>query len=207
MEIQGTVGPQVLADGAVRNIRQGKAGESIIQDAHARLYEAVSRGAVWTAANAVAGVAHGTAFGTAPPFSIYNPPLSGKNIVLWQISMGYVSGTVGAGSVLIGSAAQTTTPTGGSVLTPKNNLIGSAAASATVCNSGSTLALTPTIVRPAFMLFPVLATTAIPYPLPKEMLDGEIMVAPGQVLVLQGVGTGGTTPLMIFSATWEETPI
>jgi hypothetical protein len=67
---------------------------------------------------------------------------------------------------------------------------------------------TPTILRPAFSTSAFLATTAIaPFTQFKDDLQGEFIIQPGTVLVLQGVAAAGTSPLVIFSVTWEEVTI
>jgi hypothetical protein len=73
--------------------------------------------------------------------------------------------------------------------------------------TGSTVIGTPTIVKPAFILGAALATTAIFPAQVKDYVDGEIVVPPGSVLVMQEIGAAGSTPLVVFSATWEEVPI
>jgi hypothetical protein len=98
--VTGKVGIQSNADGSTTLLRQGKQGQLISDSLHGQYFESNLRTTVYTASNAVAGVAPGTALGTTPPIAIYNPINSGVNAVVRNASVGYVSGTLGAGSSL-----------------------------------------------------------------------------------------------------------
>jgi hypothetical protein len=208
MQIEGRVGVQTLQDGAQQPPRIGHAGEIIVDDVHGRNYESVYRGGVFVASTAVAGVAPGTALSTTPPFILYNPTANTKNLAIRKTSVGYVSGTLGAGTIVYATSAQAAAPTGGTAITPKNCLLGNGASSSAFAYSGSTLSATPSIVRPsAFNFGAFLATTAaINPPLIEEVAD-EFLLTPGNVFVMAGVAAAGTSPLVLLSATWEEVPV
>ncbi len=206
-QVEFRVGVQQLQDGAQQPPRLGRAGELVSQDAHGRFYEAVYRGNVWGGSNPVAGVAPGTALATAGvPLGLYNPPGSGKNLVVLRSSAGYVSGTLGAGSIVYGAAAQSVNPTGGAQVTPKSNLLGNAATGAGILWSGGTWTNAPAILRPAYTLGAFLATTASFNPPLIDEVAGEYIVTPGNYFALMGIAAAGTTPLMLFGLTWEEVP-
>ena len=40
-----------------------------------------------------------------------------------------------------------------------------------------------------------------------DVIDGSVIVTPGTAVVLQGVATAGTSPLVNFGFTWEEIPV
>jgi hypothetical protein len=201
------VGPQINQDGTTCIQRATKDGATTAQDAHGRYYESVVRGATFTAANAVAGVAPGTALSATPPLALWNPPNSGKNLIITWTSVGYVSGTLGAGTIVFAVVPlQTTKPTGGTQLVPQCNLIGSTVGVG-IPFTGSTLVATPTIFMPLWTVGAALATTAtFPASLAIEV-NGTVIVPPGAVLAIQGIAAAGTTPLVIFALSWEEVSV
>jgi len=209
--IEGQVGPRIVSDGAETEVRLGRMGCVVTTDAHGRYTENTTRGYVYSASTAVAGVAPGTALSTTPPLALWNSPGSQVNLcVLWS-QLGYVSGTIGAGTVVYAYVLQqTTTPTTGTELaTVCNNL--SAARSRGRVFQGSTLASTPLILYPAHTLQPTLATAPAaggfaPAAVSKDEVAGGIVVPPGAVLVMQGVAAAGTAPLVLMGMAWEEFP-
>jgi hypothetical protein len=205
MDLEGRVGPQPAADGAAQKVRLGRTGCVSVGSAHGDYYEASSRGNVFSGNTAAAGVAPGTAFSTTPPWALWNPTSSGKTLNLLLVSLGYVSGTLGAGTISFGLVAgQALAPTGGTELVPQCNLLNNSRGSGRVFQ-GSTLAATPTLLRPFCSMGPALATTAAFPFMVKDLLDGEFSVPPGSVFVVQGSALGaGTSPLVLFGGTWEE---
>lgn len=197
-----------VGDGTAARFRQGKTGEAVFSMAHGRLYEASSRGLMFTASVPVAGVAHGTAFGTTVPLTIYNPPLSGVNLALKRLVLGYVSGTLGAGFIGIGQSFQGNSAPSGTALVPVSNLLGSSGGGKARFFSGAnSVTGTPTIVRPSFT-YSAFAGAAGPIPPPLvDEIDDELIVVPGGLVAFQGIGTGGTTPLILIACSFEEVPI
>lgn len=208
MQIEGRVGPQVLSDGAQQVPRMGKDGAFAAQDAHARYQEAVYRGGVYSSCTAAAGVAPGTALGTTPPFALYNPTASGKNLVILRTSLGYVSGTLGAGTIMYAKwSPQVASPTGGTAGVVQSNLLGGGSAGSGLVFSGSTLSGSPLVLRPAFTLGAFLASTASINPPLVDEVAGEFIVSPGGVFVMQGITAAGASPLVLFGCSWEEIPV
>lgn len=202
---EAKVGPQLGSDGSILTIRADKTGAPVFAQAHGAYAEPAYRGAIMDACNSVAGIAHGTALSTTPPICLWNPPSSGKNLSILKVSLGYVSGTLGAGSIVYGVVpSQVTVPSGGTELTPQCALLG-APRGVGRAFAGSTLAATPTILRPAFTIgaFAGGANTPIDT---IDIVDGSIIVALGTVFVVQGIATAGTSPLVIFAITYEEIP-
>jgi hypothetical protein len=159
---------------------------------------------MFTASIAVAGVAPGTALSTTPPMAVLNPLNSGYNLAVLKTSIGYVSGTLGAGSIVYAFVTpQATVPTGGTELTPVSDLIGQIRGAGRAF-SGSTLSGTPLIIRPAYNMGAALATTALGVSVCQDLVEGEIMIPPATCFVMQGVAAAGTTPLVILSVVWEE---
>jgi hypothetical protein len=200
------VGPQALSDGVVAAVRGDKTGAQVITAAHATYAEAVLRGGVMEACTGVAGVAPGTVLSTTPPFALWNPPSSGRNLIVMKATLGYVSGTFGGGSILFGYVpSQTTVPSGGTELVPANAMLGFPRGVGRVFQ-GSTLVSVPLVLRPSFVMGAWVGTTPTPPSNELDIVDGGIVVAQNTVLVMQGLAGAGTTPLAMFAITWEEVP-
>lgn len=201
------IGYRKVADGAIVTLRGDRTGALLTTDAHTNYVDPVGRGAVMVVSNAVAGVAPGTAFSTTPPLALWNPPSSGKNLAIFKTALGYVSGTLGAGTICYGiMASQTTVPTTGTELVPNNALIGFPRGVGRAF-TGSTWSAAPTIYRPAYTLGAFLATTAsVQSPL-VDIIDGGIILTPGTGFAMQGIAAAGTSPLVIMSIAWEELDI
>ena len=207
VNMDGIAGQVVVGDGATKTIRLDRTGALVNSQCHAEYHEPCTRATIMVASNAVAGVAPGTALSTTPPMALWNPPNSGVNLVLMKTAMGYVSGTLGAGSLVYAYVAnQTTVPSTGTELTPVCNKLGFARGQGRAF-TGSTLASTPLILRPAYSMGAFLATTAIQPFQCQDMVEGCIIVPQGAVFVMQGVAAAGTSPLAILSVEWEEVPV
>lgn len=163
---------------------------------------------LFAVATGVAGVAPGTALSTTPPIILWNPPQSALvapnrevTAILESARLAYVSGTLGAGVVVYGIIDQATAPTGGTDLTSSIKAThGSPLTAMVKAYQGSTLSGTPAQLFPAFTV----ASSPSGVGLLKDMLEGEIALAPGKALVLQEVGAAGTSPLVQFSLQWLE---
>jgi hypothetical protein len=202
-------GPFTASDGVNNNRgRSTRTGEQAVQLVHPSYWEAVSRGSVYSASIAAAGVAPGTALSTSPAFQIYNPTGSGKNLVMLQSSLSYISGTLGAGAVVYSVwGPQVAAPTGGTALTVRNALVGGGSAGSATGYTGSTISGTSLLLRPMCGLGASLASTAVNPWVVKDQLDGEFVIAPGYVFCIQGITAAGSTPLVVISATWEEVTV
>ena len=193
-------------NGVITELRGDRTGALVTTNAHGFYSESVSQGAVMECSTAVAGVAPGTALSTTPPYFLWNPPASGKNLIVLKTAMGFVSGTLGGGSILMAAVtAQMTVPTGGTELTPVATLIGAPRGVGRVFQA-STVASTPTILRPIFSIGAFTGTTAQVPVDTVDVIDGSIVIPPGSGICLQGLASAGTSPLVIFSMMWEEVP-
>jgi len=207
VDFEGKVGPQALSDGSRAQARLMTTGELAASQVHARYWEAVRRGTVYSGCTGAAGVAPGTALSTTPPFTLYNPKTSGKHLTVLMALMGYISGTLGAGTVVyaVNTDPTAAAPTGGTALTAINALLGGPAGVGQVFQ-GATLPAVPTIYRP----FAVVGAFAGGAESPKvvvQELDGSIIVAPGCALSLQAIAGAGTSPLVLFGMVWEEVAV
>jgi hypothetical protein len=177
---------------------------------HARFFELASRARLFTASGAVGGVTHGTAFGTTSPIALCNPVGSHVAAVVSHVAIGYVSGTLGLGEYLWGQATQATVIAGALTTTQGQPMVGTQCRGAAACNAYSNTALTgtPTLLRPSGLVYtPMLATTVQLSVAMREQIEGAFIVLPGSRIVLQGVGSAGTTPLLVHSISWYEVPL
>lgn len=201
---EGKVGFQPQADGSFATMRMGKTGEQIVSNAHGKYYEAAMRGTMFSATIAAAGVAPGTALSTSPAFQIYNPTGSGKLVSIKQVFVGYVSGTLGAGTLVHAqNQAQPSAPTGGTELTPVCSLLNGSRGAARAF-TGSTIAAASTLIRTSMSMGAALASSVSFPTLVMDEVDGSIVIPPGVVYCYQGIAAAGTSPLLIISALYEE---
>lgn len=196
-----------VGDGADVAARLGKTGEVMVSEAHARYYEASSRAVLWSACTATSGVAPGTSLSTTAAFWLHNPIGSGKNLALVTASVGYISGTLGAGSIYLTSHAGVAIANpAGTPIIPRGGMLG---VSATPAAAPLTTATVPTQV-PLFPLwtFGAALATSVAFPAALSIpLEGMVVVPPGFGVGLHSVATGGTSPLVTFGMVWEEIPI
>ena len=207
-EINGKVGPGYANDGSLVDPRMTKDLGLVCQDLHGRFYESTYRGNTFIASTAVAGVAPGTALSTTPPFTLYNPLGSGTNLSIVSASIGYISGTLGAGTIVyaVNNNTAQAAPTGGTSLVPINTFVGNNTLPHGKAFQGATLAVAPTILRDCVILGAFAGAAAL-FPPIRDIVDGTIIIIPGASISLQGVAAAGTTPLLTFAVTWEEIPV
>lgn len=157
---------------------------------------------IFSVSNAAAGVAPGTVLSTTPPLTLWNPTDSKKNLIVLEALCGYVSGTLGAGFLAYASATQATAPTGGTDLTSsiRAGVLGNTNTASAKAYTGSTLAFTPTLHKPAL----ILQASAPFVPVPRVYEEGALIVLPGQALCLQAIAAAGASPLVVLGLTWIE---
>jgi hypothetical protein len=207
-EIETRVGPSTGQDGAKLGLRGDRDGALVVQLANGRYVEAVRRGAVYIASISAAGVAPGTALSTTPPFTLYNPASSGKLVVPLRTTVGFVSGTLGAGSLVYATNNNpvAAAPTGGTGLTAYNQLLGGAQNNAARAYTGATVPATPTLLRPMCSVGAFTTSTAVPPQPMIDDLDGAFAIKPGCSISVQGIAAAGTSPLVIIAMSWVEIP-
>jgi hypothetical protein len=212
MELELVVGSgrAGIGDGGGIEARGNRLGELVVSDGLPRFAEWASRGKVWVGTTAAAGVAPGTAIGTSPAFYLHNPIGSGTALVPIGAWLGYVSGTLGAGSLVYttNQGAQASNPTGGTAITPQATLLAGGNTTAVgKCFTGSTTA-TQSLVRPTGIILQAsLASTAVAPVQIRDGLDGEFVIAPGYGLGIQGIAAAGSSPLVLLGMSWLEIPI
>lgn len=198
----GGAGPS--SDGNYNALRQGKTLELIMSQAHGKYYEAASRGKLFNAVIGAAGVAPGTALSTAPAMIIHNPVNSGILVSIKRVSVGYLSGTIGAGMLVHSqNASQLTAPSGGTALVPVCSLLNGSGGTAKAY-TGSTISATSTLIRPSLSLGAFLASEASMPGLMMDEVDGSIVIPAGVAYCYQGITAAGTTPLFVIGVMYEE---
>lgn len=200
-------GPVFSADGPSSfDVRQANRGELVVQEAGGKYKEATKRGGVFSAVTAATGVAPGTALGTTAAFCLYNPAGSGKRLCLQKVGMGQISGTMGAGTVWItGSAAGDAVPTGTAIAVRNRDIGGS---NSCVAQAFTTATVTTTAAKMidilATLTEEVVGTTTGPTEVTEKDVDGEITIEPGNFICIHSTAAAGSSPLVVFKASWEE---
>lgn len=208
MDILGRVGPVIGADQTENNIRLSRTSALVTSAAHARYAEAAMRGSLYviSTAGATATAFTGGAGGT-PLLSIYNPLLSGVNLVLVGVGISSRVAASGAGTVSValwgGVSAK---PTG--TLTAPTNMFSqvatksSALAFVNTANTGSTAT---SLLLPLASYYWATAAGAFVAPSFFEV-NGMIVVASGNILCL-GASAALTSATYDVSFIWEEIPV
>lgn len=209
--VGNTVGAIRGAENSNPDFRLGRDRQLITDGLHGNQFEAVSRNAMFSATQATAGVAPGTAFSTTPPLQVWNPPNSGVNVIIREVGVAFRSGTLGQGVIGYGiNASQATAPTTGTALTSRQ-LNGSAGTNSIAqANTGSTISAAANCVKLGFstnaniVTAPAAAIGVSTNPT-KDVIEGGIMVPPGAVFTVESyLAAAGSSPLTIMSVCWEE---
>ena len=201
VEPVGQVGPSVLADGVgTQPFRQGKAGEQIIQQLHARYFEQTYRGNIFSAANQAAQAVSVALATTYTGILLYNPVNSGKILVPLKVKFALSAAPAAVATIgLIGGFAATGGVTAQtSALGVQSSQIGNTSKGAGIALSAATI-VAPTWIKQLWDGF-----TALTLPAPQAPVDleGMIEILPGGFLAI-GALTSVTGLGSIF---WEEVP-
>ena len=205
---QKRVGEQALGKGDTGEGSIARTGEEVVSQNHAPLFEAADRGNVYSGVTAVTGVAPGTAIGTTAAFALFNPLNSGVELIVLKASMSYLSGTLGIGFVnwiYHTAAVQAGAAVTGTAISVVRGNGKSGVGQGKPFTTATVVA--GVLARQFGNLPPVLASTVLtPWRLDDDV-DGALIIQPGGAVSLQATAAGGSTPLVIFGCTWEETPV
>lgn len=174
------------------------------------MIEAAKEGELYWGSVAVGGVDHAASFTTTAPFALYNPEGSGYDLILWAISMGYVSGTLGAGFLGLGRYNEDSLkvkPSGTLCVARGSSRLGDSADSCGVGRPLETVTLTAgtVLVTPITDIAPKLATTAINSDRGIIALPFPFVIPERTAAVLSGVcGAAGTSPRVTLGAFWTQ---
>jgi hypothetical protein len=198
-------------DGTYPELRGARKGGLVSQDVGGRYEEGAYRGAIFGVGQTSAAAL--TAVGTGVTgLTLFNPTGSGKNLSLLDVSVAFTPltlATVGITVVLAG-VAQAATPTGLTVLTAASTLVGGGNLPVAKTYSAATLTTAPIILRVVGNWQSTVLTTSggatAVAALLKDEVAGAIIVPPGAVICLAGIGTVADASV-IASMTWEEIPL
>ena len=123
-----------------------------------------------------------------------------------RVSMGYLSGTLGAGTIQYISHVRSEVPhTSASVVEPVN-VYGFSRGAKGRFLSAATVPASGLAVRNFCSLGASLASTAgVPWQI-VDPVEGEIVVLEGRGVSLQGIAAAGTSPLVLIEILWAEVP-
>lgn len=205
VNLETKVGPLVPGGDGVLNqyLRAGKTGELITAEAHARYYEAVSRGSVFCACNQ-AEITFGTGLtATAVTFTLYNPLGSPVNLVLLSCGITVRTATT-AGHIVYAANVNPAAaiPATNTELVVRNAKLNGSAGYAKVY-SVTTLPAAPVAVRVAGAAGVISATAGAAH-LIRDYVEGSIILTPNTAVTVQGITIAGTG---IIDMCWEEVPI
>ncbi len=207
--LYSVVGSTSVADGSKPlGPRVDKQGSAVHTAAHGKYTEAASRGVLFSACEQGSGVAPVAAISTTATLCLYNPSGSAVRLAIKKVSLGYFSGTLGAGTHYhcINTSKTQTAPSSGTLLVNACNDVGNPAAGNGVARVGATV-VAPVAYRPFMTVGAQTAAITFAPQLATDDLDGEIVLEPGTSYQLQGVTAAGSSPKVTAGIVWEEIPI
>lgn len=203
------VGPVWGTTGTAPPLTAGLSGGQRISDAHARYMDAVLGGRVFIASNQALATLQ-TGLTTAQTgLGLFNPQGSGKRLVLWSASCVNIVAQPTAAAVW-GLCAATNliqaVPTGQSLATTRNALLGSAANCIATALVGGTLAVAPVAISVLGVSYTGAITVAAGVAPFSREYAGSIVVEPGAYLGFFGSIAPAATSFW-GELVWEEVPI
>lgn len=206
MLIQGQVGPasaQSVAAGATPAVRLGQQGDVVVSELHGRYYETTYRRAGYSASITTGVPTSAASTTTFTGLVVYNPLISGVNLVINKASQQYV--TVFAANAVVGwqvgqgAAALSGTSAANTVQT--SNFAGQPVGMG-VAYSAATLPVAPVLNR----IIASANTTVVLNQLPTLDLEGSVIVPPGGYFATY-TSTASAAAGMVASVSWEEVPV
>lgn len=207
----GQTGLPLYAQGASPALSSDEFGAAFVTELNPKYMGLTKAGFVYGVGNTAFAAL--TAIGTTVTgLTLFNPTNSGKNLCLIDVTVAFTPvtlATVAVTAVLAG-VAQAATPTGTTPLTAVPNLISAGNAPVAKTYSAATLTTAPTIIR--FLgncLLTTLTTSGgadAVASLLKDEIGGAVIVPPGAVVCIAGIGTVADATVAA-SMTWAELPI
>lgn len=214
-------GPIVTPDGTVdvtgtATSRRDRTGASVFTQLHGKYYENASRGGVYVANVASAGIALIVPATTGNHPTLWNPSGNGYNLSIVRLSLSWVSGNNAPGAI---EWAQTNNA-GASIVAVTGPIITftAAAVQSAIIGNGNTgtmkwaPAVNTFVGAPVFcrtaglsMFTGVAATAVAPFSLVADY-QGDFIVAPGNAISLC-TQAATTTALLQVSIVYEEVPV
>lgn len=216
LQVLGVAGPQTnVTDGTVVGQAMSVTGAVRVANESARLREAASRGKLYCATTAQAGVtiiaemAGTIAANKKTILSIVNQFGSGIDVVIHKAWITHVTGTPGAGGFAWETYVGLTVPTGtAGNLTTRNTRTGAAGLAQAFSNTALGASAPAHVLLRAFPTGPFaraldgLAPDAAPA---IDLVDGEIYLEPGSAASIAAAATG-TSHIVMASILYEEVP-
>lgn len=195
--LQSIVGPYTpVADGSYQDrLRAGKTGELIVADRGAKFYEAVSRGKVFCACNQTV-ITFGTALtATGVTFTLTNPYGSGYNLALLSCGVTFVTSSTAGSLVYAYNYNAATAVVHGTPLIVRNAKL-DLSSGVGLADGAATIPAAPVAIRTLASGFTTNANMSV-----RDYVDGQIVIAPGSSVTVQGITIVGTGLIDMF---WEE---
>lgn len=208
LQVSGSVGPQLVADGTGLNpLRQGRQGELSVSELHGRYYEQTLRRAIFS--GSITGQV--TTVGLATTYTglcLTNPNGSPVNLVVNKVGWGFiVAFAAGATLGLMTGFNSGTAVTQTAAVTPRNQFFnGQAGGGFGLLASSATLPTAPTlnIILGAGLTG---AITTVPSQGPNVAdLEGSLILPPGAYMAFYTSTASGAAG-GAFSFQWEEVPV
>lgn len=202
-ELEMEYGPRFGADTGTEIPWMGAGATMVGQDVWGKYFEAVRRGYVFFVS--CAATALGTAFSTAPPLILWNPPNSGRNLSILRSAVAVTTAQTTINAIAYGFlTSQATQPaTGALVEVPA--LLGSNGQPVGQAFGGATI-VAPTMLCGAFQLSSGGTASSALTTQVWDTIDGAIVVGPGALLAMQGITAAGNGS-GILTLCWAEVPI
>lgn len=209
--LEGVVGPQSYASG-VNRFAMDVYGDERVAIARGLRAEQATRGSIFAAfIPPGTGQAPGTAIGTTAAFTLALASGVLYRLVLLKLMLGYISGTLGAGTVALlahfSASGSITAPSGGTAITPTCMLLGSGNTSQANVRFNNTVPASGLQIRALASLQASLASTAVGGWQVIDNVDGEVVIGPGSAVSVQAIAAAGSSPLITVGAIWAEEPI
>lgn len=201
MLMQGQVGPQIGADGAMPSARLGKLGDVIMSELHGRYYEQGYRGNMFIASTQAA-VTFAAGLSATSVFGLRNPALSGKNLIINSVQLAFSAPPAAATVILYAANINTVAaaPSAVTALTVQPAILGTTASAVGIPFSAATLASVPVVVRVGPS---IVAAASITPPYMNDEIAGQIILAPGAILAVEASAAASA----FCSICWEEVAV
>ena len=207
VEMKGRVGPVTLPDGSIREVSLDRSSAQRTSCAHGRWYEAASRGNVFMGSTVAAGINPGATLNGTTAFVLHNPTGSDVDLVVMAASIGYISGTHAAGTLVAAKyveSAANAAPVTVTDVVPQSTKLGLGKSKARV-QSASTLTAAPLIMFQLFDFGAKLATTALQNAPFVVLPYGVFIVTPGTAFCMSGITAAEAgAPVIVIGCLWEE---
>jgi hypothetical protein len=211
-EIQGQVGPQVVADGTTPTIRSEKSGALVVIELRGKYAEQTYRGNVFWACMTAGVILPAPAATAANPFTLANPAGSGKNLNLisFDMIMTIIPGTplTGLYGLYVNTNVIAAAVTGTAIV-PIPGLIGSKFNPVGQPFSTSTVPAAPTLLLPFGNKITGEVAAVVPITgLPAYHIDfdGRVSLSPGSAITPQQTVADTTNASVLCAMCWEEVP-